>query len=173
MKHAIIVFVVLAVASLAVWLWSSSRQAPGFRPAHDAASPTSGERRQGPGPNAETSVTEPPAVDPLEVRDSRPPGEAGRRWVEMPDGTWMRALNDVLDAPKILWDRAVPKSPVVGLRTLDDGVTWFVHADGTLTTTTRLWRDDLAREDVTTLTQHPRDLDDAAELVRPDGQRRE
>lgn len=173
MKHAVIVLVVLAVASLAVWLWSSSRQTPGFRPARDATSPASGEPRQGPGPDGATSAPEPPAVDPLEVRDSRPPGEAGRRWVEMPGGTWMRALNDVLDAKPIPWDRDLPKSPVVGLRTLADGVTWYVHADGTLTTTTRLWRDDLGRLDGTSLTQHPRDLDDAAELVRPDGQRRE
>ena len=112
-----------------------------------------------------------PQMNTPDQNKTRPTGEAGRSWVEMPDGGYLRALNGVVDPPKILWDRALPHAPVVDIRRLEDGRDWFVHADGTLTTTCRLWRDDLGREDVTTLTQHPRTVDGVpettGELVSP------
>jgi hypothetical protein len=77
--------------------------------------------------------------------------------LELPDGRRLAALNGAVGAPALAtaWDPAVPFAEVVGTRVGDDGVAWYVHADGTQSTTRMVWRPDLGRLDAVTSVAHP------------------
>ncbi len=62
------------------------------------------------------------------------------------DGTYMPALNGVRNVPALQWPSDLPFSPIVGKR-VSVGKEWYVHADGTQSTSMMLWRSDLGRED--------------------------
>lgn len=66
--------------------------------------------------------------------------------MQYPDGTFMPTLNNVKVAVRVPWPAEVPFSPIVGRR-FSAGTEWYVHADGTQTTTEMSWRSDLNRED--------------------------
>lgn len=66
--------------------------------------------------------------------------------IRYPDGTYMPALNGVKLTPKLQWLPEAPYSPIIGKR-VASGTEWYVHADGTQTTTLMTWRSDLGRED--------------------------
>ena len=72
----------------------------------------------------------------------------------MPDGLRLPPLNGVEQSADPVWPRDRPYSPVTGTR-LVDGVEYYTHGDGTLTTTQYLWRTDLDRYDATTVVKHP------------------
>ncbi|MDA0374139.1 MAG: hypothetical protein O2865_10175, partial [Planctomycetota bacterium] len=55
--------------------------------------------------------------------------------IEMPDGTWLRALNGAKDAPALQWPADVPYAPVIGKTTDGGGQDWYRHADGSMSTT--------------------------------------
>jgi len=55
--------------------------------------------------------------------------------VEMPDGSWLRALNGAKDAPALQWPADVPYAPVIGKTTDGAGQEWYRHADGSMSTT--------------------------------------
>ena len=71
----------------------------------------------------------------------------------MPDGSFVPTLNGVKNPGKIVWGDA-PYSPIVR-KQIDPTLEWYVHADGTYTTTMMQWRSDLGREDAVTLCLHP------------------
>ena len=71
----------------------------------------------------------------------------------MPDGSFVPTLNGVKNPAKIAWG-STPYSPIVR-KQFDPTITWYVHADGTYTTTMMQWRSDHGREDAVTLCLHP------------------
>lgn len=61
-------------------------------------------------------------------RRTRPPQGA----VLFPDGTWLPALNGVKKAPPFPgFSPGYPYAPVISIQTADDGIQWYIHADGT------------------------------------------
>ena len=94
-----------------------------------------------------------------DARPARGPSPAADpRQLLLPDGTSTPALNGATHAPPLArgWDPAVPYAPIVGQRTVD-GVRWYVHADGTQSTTRMVYRPDLGRLDAVTSVAHPGD----------------
>ena len=77
------------------------------------------------------------------------------RMLRFPDGTELPPLNGVEIPAKLQWPKNRPYSPVVGKKTEANGDTWYVHADGTRSTTIMLYRSDLNREDPTTIVANP------------------
>lgn len=71
--------------------------------------------------------------------------------LELPDGTFVPMLNGATGALSLrkCWG-ARPWSPIERVERSDLGVDWYVHADGTRTTTEMKWRDDLRRLDAMT-----------------------
>ncbi|MCA8954267.1 MAG: hypothetical protein KDE27_32465 [Planctomycetes bacterium] len=70
------------------------------------------------------------------------------RSLELPDGTFVPALNGAsgeLSLSASWGDR--PWSRILDTERSDAGIDWYVHADGTRTTTEMRWRPDLGRED--------------------------
>ncbi len=74
---------------------------------------------------------------------------------QAPDGTYLPSLNRVLNAPAMQWPAHRPYSPVVGTTRNEKGVEFYMHQDGSLSTTVMQWRADLGREDATTLIFNP------------------
>lgn len=81
---------------------------------------------------------------------------AGATWL-LPDGSCVAALNGAVD-PKPLadaWPAGVPWSPIIGVERSPAGLDWYVHADGSKSTTEMKWRADLGREDAVTRLARP------------------
>jgi hypothetical protein len=73
--------------------------------------------------------------------------------IRFPGGQTAKALNDCKSSATCVWgDR--PWSPIERVE-FNNGLYWYVHRDGTYTTTTMTWRSDLGREDVVALCMHP------------------
>lgn len=66
----------------------------------------------------------------------------------------MAPLNGVAAPAPFVWGEG-PYSPIVG-QEFGNGVDWYVHADGTRSTTLERWRNDLQRVDAVTLVMHPK-----------------
>ena len=77
------------------------------------------------------------------------------RMLQLPDGTFVPALNGAIRPPPISWPNDKPWSPIVGREIDTLGNEWYVHADGTKTITNMLWRSDLGRKDGSTQSYHP------------------
>jgi hypothetical protein len=70
----------------------------------------------------------------------------------LPDGSRVAALNGAR-APQPLataWPASVPFQPIVGIERSPAGIDWYVHADGSRSTTEMRWRADLGRDDAVT-----------------------
>jgi len=91
-----------------------------------------------------------PATDPV----APPEGQA--HGLALPDGTYVAALNGAVDpAPlKEFWG-AGPWSPIVGVERSSVGVDWYRHADGSYSTTQRIWRSDKGEWVTMTRVAHP------------------
>jgi hypothetical protein len=74
--------------------------------------------------------------------------------LRLPDGSEVEPLNGVKAPPAMVWGET-PYAPIVG-REFGNGIEWYVHADGTRSTTLDRWRDDLGRRDSVTLVAHPK-----------------
>lgn len=140
----------VVLAAAAAWYYGSSDSAPEPAPASTAATRAAADA--GAAPETEQAV-----VDPGRRGDESGTTAGPAGTVKLPDGSVREALNGVVGAPAITWDPGRPWSPIVEIRRFDDGLDWFVHADGTRSTTRYFFRPDLGREDASTLTQHPRD----------------
>jgi hypothetical protein len=86
----------------------------------------------------------------------RTPEDPGPGMLHLPDGTWIEPLNGVHDPPPLRWPEK-GYSPIVGKRRGPgpDAWWWYVHADGTMSTTALVRRGDLGRPDVTTIVVRP------------------
>ena len=108
---------------------------------------------QGPAPSpAQPDV---PSASPVTADFKAEPVEQipVERRLQMPDGSFVPTLNGVLHPANLVWGD-VPWSPIVR-KQIDPNVEWYVHADGTYTTTMMQWRSDLGRTDAVTLCLHP------------------
>lgn len=69
------------------------------------------------------------------------------RYVALPDGTYVEALNGARGAPAMCWPEGRPWSPIIGTERDVRGQLWYVHADGAKSTTLMTYRADLGRPD--------------------------
>ena len=121
------------------WItWSVTRGATPEAPHQLPADPTD----TSPPPTEAT-----PRVAPL---PPAPPPTA-RDLVILPDGTRLAALNRVTGVTSIEWPADRPFSPVVGTEASPTGLQWYVHADGTRSTTQWLQMNDGTRRAVGTV----------------------
>jgi hypothetical protein len=131
-----------SLATAAVFALWRSGTAP--RPSRTAATRAPAEQAgpAGAGAVASGPVAE-PAPEPLATSELR-----------FPPGVTVAAPNGVTGAPApCVWGDQ-PWSPIVR-REWNNGLEWYVHADGTYTTTKMSWRSDLGRSDAVTLCVHP------------------
>lgn len=99
-------------------------------------------RSESPSPEAAAPVARAPLRDaPAPTRTPNVPQEM----IRYPDGTYMPPLNGVKNPAVLQWPPEMPFSPIIGKQTAG-GVEWYVHADGTQTTTQMMWRSDVNRE---------------------------
>lgn len=71
----------------------------------------------------------------------------------LPDGSKVAPLNGVTNPPRLLWQN--PEwSPIVR-QERNAGLDWYVHADGSYSTTQWIWRQELGRLDATSFSLHP------------------
>lgn len=76
------------------------------------------------------------------------------RMVKLPNGEYVPALNGAVNAPPMEWPADQPFSPIIGrYRTTE--LEWYVHADGTKSTTQMSYRTDLGRYDAVTTVARP------------------
>jgi len=94
-----------------------------------------------PAPGTPPASPPPLLAAPAPTREPEHPQEM----IRYPDGTYMPALNGVKIPPVLSWPADHPFSPIIGKR-MSAGTEWYVHADGTQTTTVMTWRSDLNRE---------------------------
>jgi hypothetical protein len=138
---------VAAAIGLGAWLVALDNMAP---------SPV----RVEPPPVAE-ALSPPPNATPTpatgKVLPADQPAKVDRsRELELPDGTFVRALNDAVDAaPVARYWGPFPWSPIVGVERSSAGLDWYKHADGSYSTTQMVWRADLKRYDAMTRVAHP------------------
>ena len=86
----------------------------------------------------------------------REPDAAARsRLVRLPNGDYVPSLNGVIDAPAMRWPDDRPYAQVIGKERDGRGQEWYVHADGSKSTTTSVYRSDLGRYDATSQVANP------------------
>lgn len=140
----------LAVTATGLLWWALS----GAQPEHalDQKSEPAQKQQATPVVPAEGSVV-PTTELPPAVHLSLPEN----RTLLLPDGTRIRALNGAINASpmKGAWPKNVPWSPIVATERSDLGVDWYVHEDGSRSTTEMKWRSDLGRKDAVTRLARP------------------
>ena len=131
-----------ALASAAPWFSSRPQAAPS-----GCALPESKPPAPAPAPAAEVAAVE-RAKESSSVDHSRE--------LELPDGTFVPALNGAVGATKVaeFWG-PLPWSPIVGVERSSAGVDWYRHEDGSYSTTQMVWRKDLGRYEAMTRVAHP------------------
>ena len=92
--------------------------------------------------------------------------DAAATW-RMPDGSFMAPLNGAIDPAPLAWPPNVPWSPIVGREPGAAGLEWYVHADGSRSTTEMKWRADLGRLDAVTRLARPGPSAPAAPTTPP------
>lgn len=149
MRTPFVVRAVVASAALGVAAFVAARTAgdAGGAPPTSAAAPAS------------TAVAAPAAalVAPLPAATAPAgKGDDDAMWL-LPDGSRIATLNGAR-SPRPLqeaWPPNVPWSPIVGFERSPAGVDWYVHADGSKSTTEMKWREDLRRYDAVTRLARP------------------
>lgn len=146
MNRILPICVALAVAMAAiVWWWDSQPADAGAvgpgRPQPASATPLA--------PGLMTYEAPPTTKTP-------PPADLPRM-LQLPDGDFVPALNGVRNPPRMEWPNDRPFSPIIGrVRTTE--LEWYVHADGTRSTTQMSFRTDLGRFDAVTTVANPAPL---------------
>lgn len=151
---AMMIGAMLAVSAIAVLWW--------FAVGSQAVRPVDQQADQQP-----DTVREPHAESPAPAKGSIAPATKSpltidpqlprNRTLLLPDGTRVPALNGAVNASpmKDAWPSNVPWSPIVATERSDLGVDWYVHQDGSRSTTEMKWRSDLGREDAVTRLARP------------------
>lgn len=114
---------------------------------------------QGAAANSERSATEFDADTPGIHPEPRSEVSDLHGKLELPDGTFVPTLNGVESAPALgrSWRPSIPWSPIERIETAPDGVQWYVHADGTRSTTVMAWHSQQAQWVAVTRVGHPTD----------------
>ncbi len=140
MSRSLVVALLLVLGGLAWWATSSDEPPTHLdQPPAPVAAPTA--------PPARLQYTAP-------VATRTPEPAARKRMVLLPNGDYVPTLNGVLDAPAMDWPTSIPYSPIIGREstaTLD----WYVHADGSKSTTQMAFRTDLGRMGPVTTVANP------------------
>ncbi len=76
---------------------------------------------------------------------------------ELPDGSWVLALNGVKNAARLEWPKDRPYAPIVARVLQRDGTERYKHADGSWSWTQPQWRADLNRMDSVTVLGNPQE----------------
>lgn len=109
------------------------REAPRSSESAPAKAASAGAAPTEPSPRAgELSLPEPPAGSGL----------------VMPNGQRVPCLNGVDGEFVLRWPRGRPFAPIVAVETTDTGLAWYVHQDGTRSTTQWMQKPDGSREGV-------------------------
>ncbi len=93
-------------------------------------------------------VTSPPVsatasiLPPEPIPDGIPEKQ---RTFELPDGTRQPVLNQAYGAPKMLWPKEIPWSPIVRTIRGSKGLDWYEHADGSMSITQMVMHTHLGR----------------------------
>ena len=74
----------------------------------------------------------------------------------LPSGENVPALNGVNESVKLLWPTDLPYSPIVGTQREVDGLEWYVHADGSRSTTQMVFRSDVGRKVAMSVVANPK-----------------
>ena len=129
-----------ALASAAPWFSSRQEAAPSCRVPESKPS--------APAPAAAVASVERAKAAPSDVDHSRE--------LELPDGSFVPALNGAVRATKVAeyWG-PLPWSPIVAVERSSAGVDWYRHEDGSYSTTQMVWRKDLGRYEAMTRVAHP------------------
>lgn len=134
----------VAGAATGVYLWNPDQPAIDDTP----VPPVQQSTPDAPPPRLAVDYTAPTAV--------RDPDAATRaRMVRLPNGDFVPSLNGVINAPPMEWGDATPYSPIIGKERDSRGQEWYVHMDGSKSTTTNVYRSDLGRYDGSTQVAHP------------------
>lgn len=128
---------VCAAAGAVLWWWPNDKVVAEVSPAPTATV-------QSPAPAPETPLLEARWTAPTTVQNPAPTEQ--RHMVKLPTGEWIKALNGAVDA-KLEWPSDRPYSPIIGVERAPNGQDWWVHADGSKSTTTMVYRSDLGRHD--------------------------
>lgn len=140
----VVAFVGLSLAAVAGVLWWTS--APASQPA-PAPAPVTAPPPPEVGPPPAQAV---PGLPPPPRRDV--PGV--KQHYPEPDGD-VPSLNGVQQVVELSWAADRPYARITGTTTDVNGYRWYVHADGTTTTTYYIWRKDLGRYDAQSIVRHP------------------
>ncbi|MCR9247812.1 MAG: hypothetical protein NXI31_22520 [bacterium] len=140
MRLAVALLLAIAAGAVivAVGRWASDDGASG------GAAPVRAEARDRGEADQREPVEPAVAVEPIQ----RPRAATATARLELPDGSHVEPLNGVSGRLSLTghWGNR-PWSPIVGVERSDRGVDWYVHADGTRSTTEMKWRSDLGRKD--------------------------
>ena len=150
MRIAAGVPILIAAGLLGAWAagWIGGQPAAPGAPPPDTRAP----KPAAPAPQPATA-TAPPA----------PPQPSEGDFILMPDGSKPKALNGVKNPPKALWGDP-PWSPIVRVDH-NNGLDWYVHADGSYTTSMMQWRSDLNDKTAVTICLHPTQMIPTDETV--------
>lgn len=134
-RVASVLIALAALAAVAFWSQRSKAQAAVDAPPTVAGAPSANS-------GAAASVS---LANAIAVPAASAPKADRSHQLELPDGTFVAALNGATDpAPlKQYWGSQVPWSPIVGVERNDQGVDWYRHANGSYSTTQMVWRSDL------------------------------
>lgn len=111
-----------------------------------------------PAPAAEVVASRVEPAPPSCPAAREAPAEAADEttWL-LPDGARVPALNGARSPQPMreVWPVSVPWSPITGVEHSPAGIDWYVHADGSRSTTQMVWRADLGRMDAMTRLARP------------------
>ncbi len=63
----------------------------------------------------------------------------GSTGIELPNGTFLMALNGVVNPPKLVVPRGAVMAPAAAVFVGPDRIEWYVHLDGSYTTSRWVW----------------------------------
>jgi hypothetical protein len=101
---------------------------------------------------ARAAEAAPRAADPGRP-DATVAATTGR--LRLPDGSCVPALNGVTDPVPMTWPADLPYAPITGVQRDPSGRDWYVHADGSQSTTVDLWSANDGRGVAWTLVANP------------------
>jgi hypothetical protein len=151
-----IVFALMIVAAV----WISYREQPRTGPAEGAPAGQAAE------PAAKEAPPEPVAA--IAPDGAAPAPTAPKNELVLPTGEVVRPLNGVTGRVDLGWPGDIPYSPIVRTHVDPDGREWYIHEDGSRSTTVMQYRKDLGREDPMSIVQNPTaTVPNAPEAVGP------
>ena len=100
--------------------------------------------------SSDIGPTKPPVATVLDAPRQQPPASRTGT-LACPDGTILDALNGVTGAVELRWPRHLPYAAIVGQETSPTGLQWYVHGDGSRSTTQWVTFVDGRREAVSTV----------------------